>query len=353
MTYTYNIHDVVKIESDIMLLNRAFHRYFLSSDVSDPDLIIKIRKNVDFSKKGLSRHDLWFYGKEGKDFVYYEDRILGMKDKVLIKNLENKPTEIHATKSVTRINLRSRGSLSDLIEAVIDLKFLKAGLFTIHAASLSRNNSAILLTGFPNIGKTLSTLHLLKNGFSYLGDDNGVIDRNGNVYCYPSTSSISYHDFLKFIEPVDIGRWNYYKYLLRTFPMQNKIIERLFDYPEIYLPDIKKYKQADKAKAWITCCLEIEKRKIKEVDKEELANKIWLSNNYSRPAITQNPFMYIYAYFNDINFAELDKMEKDILLSFLSNSRCFIISCNDRDWGSVLDDVLQRGRCNEIESDRA
>jgi len=344
MTYTYNIHDVVKIESDIMLLNDAFHRYFLSSDVSDPDIIIKIDKDVDFSKQGLSRHDIWFYGKEGADLVYYVDRLFGRKDRVLIKNIAGKPTEIHATKSATRINLRSRGSLSDLIETVIDLKFLKAGLFTIHAASLSRNNSAILLAGFPNIGKTLCTLNLLKKGFSYLGDDNGVIDRNGNVYCYPSTSSIGYHDFLKFIEPEDVGRWNYYKYLFRVLPMRNKIIERLFDYPEIYLPDIKKYKQADKAKAWITCCLEIGEREIKEVNKEELAKKIWISNNYSRPAIIQNPFMHVYAYFNNMDFADIIKMENDILLSFLSNSKCFIIACNERDWGSVLDEVLQRSK---------
>lgn len=72
MIYAYNIHNILKIESDISILNEPFHKYFLTEDVSEPDTSIKIYKDFDIPKNGLSRHDLWFYGygKEGEDFVY-------------------------------------------------------------------------------------------------------------------------------------------------------------------------------------------------------------------------------------------------------------------------------------------
>ena len=198
------------------------------------------------------------------------------------------------------------------------------------------------MTGFPNVGKTLCTLFLLKKGFKYMGDDNGMIDKDGNVYCYPSTSSIGYHDFLKFIKPEDIGRFRYYKHLLRVSIMNIKIIERLFNYPEIYLPDIERYEQEDKAKAKIACCLEIGKRKIEKIDAEKMMRKIEVINDYSRPRPTQNPFLWIHAYFNtdSILFDFIEK-EKNIVLKFLKYCECYVLSCNERNWGEVLEEVLQ------------
>jgi len=122
--------------------------------------------------------------------------------------------------------------------------------------------------------------------------------------------------------------------------MRNRFISRFLNYPEIYLPDIKRYKQADKARCKIACSLEIGKRKVKEVDKEELANKILVSTDYSRPRIMKNPFMQVYAYFNNFDFSEIGRKEKDIILNFLKNCKCVVLSCNQRDWGSVLDEVI-------------
>ena len=341
MTFTYNIHNVLKIQSDVRLMNYAFHKYFLSDETDDPDIIIRIAKDIE-KPKGLSRHDRWFYGKEGGDLVYYEDNLLGMNDKVLVKNIKEKPTEIIVTKSVLKFTPRSRGSLSDLIEAIIDLKLSKTGFATLHAGTLSKNGLAVVLTGFPNVGKTLCTLYLLKNGFKYMGDDNGMIDKDGNVYCYPSTSSIGYHDFLKFIEPDDIGRFRYYMHLLRVLPMRVKIVERLFNYPEIYLPDIKRYGQEDKAKAKVVCCLEIGEMKIREISREKMVKKIEMINDYSRPRPTQNPFLWIYAYFNtDFNLHGFVGREEEIISSFLKHCKCFVISCNERNWGEVLEEVLK------------
>jgi len=341
MTYLYNIHNVLTVKSDVKLMNYAFHKYFLSNDDRDPDIVVRVLRDIE-KPKGLNRHDRWFYGREGEDLVYYEDKTLGFNDKVLVENLRGNPTEIKVTKSVLKFSPRSRGSLSDLIESIIDLKFSEKGYATLHAGTLSKNRSAIVLVGFPNVGKTLCTLYLLKDGFKYMGDDNGMIDKDGNVYCYPSTSSIGYHDFLKFIRPEDIGRWRYYKHLLRVLPMRIKIVERIFNYPEIYLPDIKRFGKEDIAKAKVVCSLEIGEKMIREIDRENMVRKIEMINDYSRPRPTQNPFLWVYAYFNtDFNLHDFVKREEEIIYSFLSHCKCYVISCNERNWGEVLKEVLK------------
>lgn len=343
MTYTYAIHDFLTIESSTPILNDAFHRYFLSDPVDDPDLRIETDADIDVDTDPLSRHDLWFHGAEGEDLVYYEDEIFGRDDQVLLRGLEADTTEILANTvdlPVLDVTPRSRGSVSDLIEVVLDYKFIQQGYTTLHAGSLCKDGKAILMAGFPNVGKTLSTLYLLKRGFKYMGDDNGFVCEDGTALCYPSTSSIGYHDFLKFIEPSDVGTVDYYKHLARVWPMQNKLVERLFDYPEIYLPDIGRYEQGDTAEAAITCTLEIGERKVNEVTRDDLARKILTSTDYSRPRIWQNPFMWVYAYFNDLDFDEVRRRERGIVHDYLDHSECYVLACRQRNWDSVLDEVL-------------
>ncbi|HEC56628.1 MAG TPA: hypothetical protein ENI32_01900 [Candidatus Syntrophoarchaeum butanivorans] len=77
-----NIHDAVKVNSNFPFPG------FKPGEVSDPDITIEVKKDIDFSREGLSRLDFWFYGKEGEDFVYFEDNFFGMKNKVLLKNLD-------------------------------------------------------------------------------------------------------------------------------------------------------------------------------------------------------------------------------------------------------------------------
>lgn len=340
----YSIHNAVNIESNVPALSNYLSNYFLSSSStsSEPDLIIRIERGINSQKEGLDRIDRWFYGKEGEDLIYYEDIIFGMKEKVLIKNINSIPTEIYATPSILRINHRSRGSLSDIINIIVDLKLLEKGYMTIHAACLSKDDSAILLAAFPNVGKTLCTLYLLKNGFKYLFDDTGFIDDKGMAYCNPFISTIGYHDFVKFINPTDVGHLKYLKIALTGYPLsKSKVIGRIFEPPKIDLLKIEGHELAEKSHVDSVCILEIGDRKVREMDKEELARKILIANEYSLPRAIRNPFMLAYSYFNDFSFEEMRRKEMDILLKFLDNCNCYELSCKERDWFSVIKEVIR------------
>jgi len=338
MNYSYNIHNIVKIDSNIPVSSD----YFRVEWVSDPDLVIRLKKEVNFSKKGLSRLDYWFYGKEGEDIVYYEDIVFGVKNKVLLKNLDEK-TEVYVTKPTLRLDRfyppRSRRSFSDLIDTIIRIKQIEKSFLNIHASCLSKDGSAILLAAFPQMGKTLSTIQLLKDGFNYISDDTVLVDSNGNSYLTPSDLDIHY-DSLKFINKKEIGTQKYYKILLKTWLMKkSRFINRLLKPPKINLLDIEDNEMTRKSRVEIACCLEIGERQIKEVSKEYLAKKILVINAYSLPRIYTNPFVWVYSYFNDFDVNKINGKEKENLLGFLYGCNCYSLACNDQNWISLFKDM--------------
>lgn len=347
MIYNYNLHDVVKVQTNTPNLSNYLTEYFLTEEESKkPDLVINVTDHKDFDvrKDGFEKHDHWFYGINGGKFVYYEDTIFGMKDKVFLKDIDGKTTITMTTGTLKIDNYivpRSRGSISDLINIIIDLKILSAGLVTIHAACLSKNNSAIILSAFPNVGKTLCTLQLLQNGFKYLSDDTLMVDTKGKAYAHPFISTIGYYDFLRFIKPEDIGSRKYYKALLKGWAMKkSKIIERLLEPPKVDLLSIKGNEWVRSSKVEVACSLKIGDRSVRRIEKEELTRKILAINEYSMPRITKNPFLCVYAYFNDFNFEEARRKEEENIISFLDNCECFELASNDFDWISRVEEVM-------------
>lgn len=335
----YDIHGLLTIRSDIPILNRAFDQYFRVPSVHEPDIVIE-EKDFRLPTAHMDRHDNWFYGRDDLDMVYYEDKLLGQREAVLLEDLHGTPTYLtYQTIDWPNVTPGSRGSISDLIESVIDFKLIERGCTTLHAASLSKDGRAVLLCGFPNVGKTLSTLSLLQDGWAYMGDDNGVIGRDGTVYAYPSTSSIGYDDFLQYIEPSAIGRGRYYKHLARVWPMQFAVVERLLDYPEVYLPDIG-FEQGSTATGDVAVCLEIGGQRVTEVGRDAMVAKIQASTDYSRPRIAQNPFFQVWAYFADASLSLLQREERDIIWAFLSDVECYTAACEMRNWGETLGEII-------------
>lgn len=337
MNYCMNIHDAVKINSNFPF------PVFEVGEVSDPDISIEVKKDIDFSKDGLSKLDFWFYGKEGEDFVYYEDTFFGVENKVFLKNLDGK-TEIYVTKPTLRLDRfyppRSRKSLNDLIGTIIRIKLIKNGYLNIHAACLSKDGTTILLAAFPQMGKTLSTLQLLKEGFKYIAEDTVLVDSDGNAYFTPSPMTI-HHDFLKFINRKKVSTWKYYEILLKTWIMEkSRFIYRVLEPPKINLFGIKNDRLITrKSKVKIACSLEIGDRQVRKVSKEHLAEKISSINGYSLPRISANPFIWVYSYFNEFDVAKIEKKEKENLSSFLEGCECFSLACNDKNWISLFKDM--------------
>ncbi len=309
------------------------------------DVRIRVRiEDFDFPKDGLSKLDYWFYGREGGDFVYYEDKLFGKEDKVLLKNLRGEP-EIRVAPITPKIDRfyapRSRGSLSSIVSAVRQIKQIEKGYLAIHASCVSKNGEGILLAAFPNVGKTLSAHQLLSsnNEFRYISDDTVLVDSKGMAYLTAFPSAAGYYDFLRFIKPKSVGRLKYYTSFIKSWFMhKNKVLNRLLRPPHFNLAEI--YPTAPQTKVKVVCTLEIGQKQIKSTSPEDMMKKIMAINEYSLPRFYNNPFIKVYDYFNPGYIDKIRRKERDNLLSFLTNCECYNLACNDWNWASLIKELI-------------
>ncbi len=343
MNYYYNIHGIVKIDSNIPLGIEPISplQECGKGDVGEPNLVIRVEKDVSMPTGGLSNVDR-FYSKRGGNFLYFKDIYYKRKYNILLKNIDGK-TEIHATKPTTRmVHKVLKGNLYNLISTIIQIKLIKAGYLYIHGACLSKNDSAILLAAFCGVGKTMTSFYLLKEGFEYISDDMTLADDKGFAYFSYSPSTVSHEDFIRFVSPQDIGKWKYYKILLRSWIVEkNPALMWFFPLPKFDLLKLDNSKSIEKSKVKVACTLEIGDKQIKEVSKEYLAKKILEINEYSLERIDKNRLLWIYAYFNDFDIAEIEEMERRNLLNFLDGCRCYSLACNDQNWIPLIKEIYK------------
>ena len=305
---------------------------------------INIVNSIDTKiKHNCSHLDLWFYGRESENFIYYEDNFFGLKNQILLKNLLDEP-EITVSKSCLWVDKfyppRSRGSVQNLIDSVARIKNIQNGYLPIHAACVSNDEHTILIPAYPNVGKTLSCLQLLKEGYKYISDDTVLVDKNGYASLTSFPSAIHYKDFLKFVSPSDIGDLKYYQTLLRAkIHDSNKILSRIIQPPKIALGEI--FPNKNKAKVDTIATVEIGPKKTEKINEFNMTEKIMNINNYSLSKLN-NPLIWAYSYFNDdFSIEDIEITNWENLCDFVENSdKHYTLSCNDKNWIKVFEEIL-------------
>ena len=306
----------------------------------------EIVKTIDSDyKQNSSRLDFWFYGQQNKNFVYFEDVFFGLKNQILLKNLLGE-TELKVTKSCLLLDKlyppRSRQSIQNLIIAIDRIHQIQEGKLYTHAACVSNDDMTILIVAYPNVGKTLSTLQFLKEGWKYISDDTVLIDNKGYAFLTPFAAAIGYKDFLRFIKPSDVGRRKYYQKLIKAKINQlNKAIERITKPPTLNLAEL--YPTKDKGKVDIVATIEIGPEKIKKISLSEITERITNINSYSIGRIS-NPLIWVYSYFNNsFSVNKIEDNEKVNLTSFLENcnGEFYSLACNNWNWVKIFKKIIK------------
>lgn len=305
----------------------------------------EIRSDFDgeLFKTDSSILDHWFYGKHGKDSIYFEDTFLGLKNKLLIEGLQTNTVTIHSNDNVHRLDKiyapRSRKSYANLIQNIGRIQLIESNRIPIHAATLSNGNIGLMLPAFPNVGKSLSTLELMSHGWKYLSDDTVHVDAKGNAYLTEFPSAVGYKDFFKYPVSKNVGNKPHLKFTIyNRIRDSNKILERLIKPPLISLCSMAK--TAPKAKINIVCTLEIGEYNIEPISFDEMYNSILKSNRYSLGLI-DNPLIQAYAYFNpNFSLESIEQKQRDILKQFLLQGNTFYrLSCKNWDWGELFKEL--------------
>ena len=331
--WKYDVHHYIRIISNINLTNQ----FFEVKNVN-PNLLVSIKSKINYDYSRCNKVGWNFYGLPDGNFLYYR----GVRSEVFIENIEN-VTKLIVNKAFFNKN---RGRLwNSLLSAVIFLKLLQNDRSFIHSACASIKNHAFLLAAFPDTGKSSTVLSIVKEceKAEYLSDDLTIIDRNGNVYCYPIPITMSSR-VIGVIDKKEIGSKHMLKFKFCSFLQRhlitNYLSSRLFKFPpKAYIWDIlKNVKIARKSKISAVCLLEFGKKdEIKEVSYDYTLRRINLINWEIVRHLNTNPFIITYSYFNSkLELHDYINAHQKITEDFLDKPDCFIIRSKDGTWHKII-----------------
>jgi dolichol-phosphate mannosyltransferase len=173
-TWNYDIHGIVSVCSDGRL--PELERFRISEEFDDPTIRVRLGELPEL---------------EGKDpadrILYTEVRSLGFgmclhvgerSDIVASRWLERSPHVLY----------------TNVVEPVLRWTFVRKGYALVHAACLSANGRAFLITARTDTGKTTTILKILDaHPYMFLSDDLTIISPDGRVLTYPKPLTISRH----------------------------------------------------------------------------------------------------------------------------------------------------------------
>jgi len=102
-----------------------------------------------------------------------------------IKNLLSE-TEVFFSKGYDRFM-----PALNLVRDIMWFKLINLDKTLVHSASIEREGEGCLINGWMGMGKTMSTIKLVKQGFNFLGDDLVILDGEGNVHAFPMPLKLS------------------------------------------------------------------------------------------------------------------------------------------------------------------
>jgi hypothetical protein len=347
--YYYNIHNIVKVKSEVLLYELE---YFASNEFADSDIVINVKDSItsgihfkrilipdpDYHKVKYSEH----FGRLGAQFsMEFSDKV-----NITINKL------ITASRHVIYVNL---------VEPILRFLLISKGFVLLHSACLDIKGHGILLSAPPDTGKTTTVLKCVKYGFSFLSDDMTIVRLPNKAICFPKAMTISAHTY-KTATTVADNDHDKIEYKLRSLihsKIGRQFMHKLANY-NVPIFTINTIGQAIikppkfKIENLLQSVTIQEKTRVKTLyflerggdeQTEEVPTNIAL-----RKAIENSDDAFLFPPYADlihhINIGgktakELLQEERDILEKFLTGVNCRIIKSNKRAWYQMVIESAQ------------
>jgi len=343
--YYYNIHDIIKVESDVILYELE---YFTTKEFNDADLSIRtadsLQGGLRFTRKIIedrsnNSHKILYtehFGSAGAQFsIDFGDRT-----EVVINKLISK------SKHVLYVNL---------VEPLLRFLFISRGYILLHSACLDKDGSGLLMSAPPDTGKTTTVLKCVKNGFSFLSDDMTIIRLPNEALCFPKPMTISSHTFktavsvsntrdtnrsmrVRSLVHSKTGRAFMHKLAKLNVPIFtiNTVGQSIIRPPKYGINSL--LKDANIKSNTKVDNLYFLKREGNEFTKLDTNSALDLAIENSDDAFIFPPYAELLKYIaiNGKTALELLEEEKKLLSSFLSSISCHMVKSETRSWFNMI-----------------
>ena len=182
--YSYNIHNIIQVASMFELPELEYFRVPALS--ADPDIRLRLERRYKERRK-VERNG----GKprRAEDNIHYAESLgrYGFEVTIANKNV----VEV-AVSPILRYSLHVL--YTNVIEPILRWTFVRKGYALVHAACVSFDGQAVLVTARTDTGKTSTILRTVDNyACAFLSDDMTIVSKNGQVMSYPKPLTISNH----------------------------------------------------------------------------------------------------------------------------------------------------------------
>jgi hypothetical protein len=183
--YSYNIHNILKVTSMFELPELEYFRVPVLTIEPDIRLRLERRRKKDRRRSGRAAG----IARRSTDTIHYVESLgrYGFET-----SISNKDRVNIAVSPILRL---SRHVLyTNVLEPILRWGFVRKGYALVHAACVSFDGQAVLVTAQTDTGKTATILRTVDNyGCSFLSDDMTIVSRDGRVMSYPKPLTISNH----------------------------------------------------------------------------------------------------------------------------------------------------------------
>lgn len=324
--YNYNIHNFLTIKSDVGFIFPD--EFLISSDVILPDIEINVLKCSDFHELIIFSSDsrevspgIWI--NRGDNFVFSKISLFGFDVFVKIIFAAKGNIIIYLSDSYLLIDkyllkmpFSSFFPLEHFLKIIMQVVLLRKGYSQIIFAGLEINNSSILITSFPGIGKTTTYLELLRlnKKYKYLGDDTLITD-GVNIFSYPKNMRIRKIGTPFFSINKSISPRNYFSNLNKKAKIS--IATKLFFLEKGFCDD-----------------------KIFKISNIDAINKYGSIKNKLMPLGFERLLSVIF-YENFIDYNDIMIKERDILSNLISNLLCYVVVSSNYRYVELISQKLK------------
>jgi dolichol-phosphate mannosyltransferase len=369
--YCYNIHDIVRIKSDVQLYELE---YFACEEFSDniADMVVIVSSNmplrgIHLKKKlvGNKSHSSFqikyaeHLGRLGAQFTINNDKNDGSSTSLGSRSIEIRVNKLISTsRHVLYVNL---------VEPILRFLLISKGCILLHSACMDMKGQGyqgIILSAPPDTGKTTTVLKCVRRGFSFLSDDMTIIRLPNEALCFPKPMTISAHTFNTAVNIASDGRENSNRgggrnrtglkvrslvhskggrQMMRRLGTHNVPIftlntigQAVIRPPKFKIEDLlQPVKSVERTRVRILYFLEKGGEETLILPRETALKK---AVENSDDAFLFPPYkdMLNYISIEGRNAAELLAEEKRMLEAFLSNITCMVIKSDSRSWYSTV-----------------
>src|SRR5215217_5708377 len=193
--FSYNIHNIIQVASMFELPELEYFK--VPALTADPDIRVRLERRFKERRKTKAinrQNELKSQHRSGSERrfekkIHYGESLgrYGFDISIAYKDC----VEV----AVSPILKHSPHVLyTNVVEPILRWMFVRKGYALVHAACVSMNGRAVLVTARTDTGKTSTILRTVDNyACSFLSDDMTIVSKDGRVMSYPKPLTISNH----------------------------------------------------------------------------------------------------------------------------------------------------------------